>query len=136
METSFENKKQSPAARFFRYLGMGILGTLGIAVFGFLFGYFVMLLWNWLMPDIFGLGLITFWQAFGLVVLGRMLIGGLPKPPHKTEHKPWEHHKCGRKHEDWKKWKYYSEYWKEEGEKSFEQFVAKKEHPQNEEPVS
>jgi hypothetical protein len=115
---------------------MGILGVLGIGVFGFLFGYFVMLLWNWLMPEIFGLGLITFWQAFGLVVLGRMLIGGLPKPPHKHEHKPWERHKCGSKREDWKRWKYYSEYWKEEGEKSFEQYVAKKESPQSEGPVS
>jgi hypothetical protein len=25
-----------------------------------------MLLWNWLMPEIFGLKVITFWQAFGL----------------------------------------------------------------------
>ena len=29
----------------------------------------VMLLWNWLMPAIFGLGTISFWQAFGLAFL-------------------------------------------------------------------
>lgn len=29
----------------------------------------VKLLWNWLMPNIFGLKTITFWQAFGLSFL-------------------------------------------------------------------
>ena len=29
----------------------------------------VKLLWNWLMPVIFGLPLITFWQAAGLMLL-------------------------------------------------------------------
>lgn len=28
-----------------------------------------MLLWNWLMPDIFGLTVISFWQAWGLNIL-------------------------------------------------------------------
>lgn len=28
-----------------------------------------MWLWNWLMPDIFGLETINFWQALGLMVL-------------------------------------------------------------------
>lgn len=125
MEMQSTNKRH-PFTNFLRYLGMGILGTLAIAGFGFLFGYFVMLLWNWLMPEIFGLGLITFWQAFGLVVLGRMLFGGLPKPPHK-EHKPWEKPRCGSRKEDWKKWKYYGDFWKEEGESRFEEYLAKKE---------
>jgi membrane protein required for beta-lactamase induction len=35
----------------------------------------VMLLWNWLMPDIFGLPTITFWQAMGLSALGNFLFG-------------------------------------------------------------
>ncbi len=33
----------------------------------------VMLLWNWLMPDIFGLQTITFFQAMGLVALSSLL---------------------------------------------------------------
>lgn len=36
----------------------------------------VMLLWNWLMPAIFGLITISFWQAFGLLALARILFGG------------------------------------------------------------
>jgi len=34
-----------------------------------------MALWNWLMPSLFGLGVITFWQAAGLLILIRILIG-------------------------------------------------------------
>ena len=33
----------------------------------------VMLLWDWLMPDIFGLGEISWMQAFGLVLLSGFL---------------------------------------------------------------
>lgn len=36
----------------------------------------VMLLWNWLMPAIFGLGEISFWQALGVLVLSKILFGG------------------------------------------------------------
>ncbi len=34
-----------------------------------LYGWFCMLLWNWLIPPIFGLTEITFWQGFGLTIL-------------------------------------------------------------------
>lgn len=36
----------------------------------------VMWLWNWLMPSLFGLPLISFWQAFGLMLLFNFLVGG------------------------------------------------------------
>jgi hypothetical protein len=39
-------------------------------------GGVVMLLWNWLAPALFGLRLITFWQALGLLALCRILFGG------------------------------------------------------------
>lgn len=41
-----------------------------------LFGYVTMHLWNWLMPAVFGLHTITFWQAIGLMLLGKILFGG------------------------------------------------------------
>lgn len=41
------------------------------------FGLAVMLLWNWLMPELFGLQAISFWQAAGLLVLCKVLFGGL-----------------------------------------------------------
>jgi len=39
-------------------------------------GGLVMALWNWLMPPLFGLPAVTFWQAFGLLALCRILFGG------------------------------------------------------------
>jgi len=55
--------------------GIGI-GMLVIALF-FVLGYVVMTLWNWLMPPIFGLHTITYWQAYGLLILSKILFGGL-----------------------------------------------------------
>ncbi|GHT72783.1 hypothetical protein FACS189456_2240 [Bacteroidia bacterium] len=40
------------------------------------FSAVVMLLWNALVPAIFGLAVIGFWQALGLLVLARLLFGG------------------------------------------------------------
>jgi hypothetical protein len=39
-------------------------------------GHVVGLLWNWLMPPLFGVPPVTFWQALGLLALGRILFGG------------------------------------------------------------
>jgi hypothetical protein len=49
----------------------------GIALFIFIGGQIVMLLWNWLLPSLFGWRLITFWQAVGLLALCRILFGGV-----------------------------------------------------------
>ncbi len=54
--------------------GMVIGGLVLAVLFGFLFGWIVMYLWNYLMPVIFGLPVISFWQAWGLVVLSHILI--------------------------------------------------------------
>ena len=35
----------------------------------------VTLLWNWLLPPIFGIRQITFWQALGIMFLCRLLFG-------------------------------------------------------------
>src|SRR5215510_4427043 len=44
-------------------------------------GFVVMILWNWLMPSLFGWRLISFWQALGLLVLSRILFGGFRGRP-------------------------------------------------------
>ena len=49
---------------------------LGIVLFGFIGGEVVKQLWNWLVPPLFGWRQITFWQAFGLLALCRILFGG------------------------------------------------------------
>jgi hypothetical protein len=46
------------------------------------FGLVVMALWNWLVPALFGGRAIDFWQALGLFVLARLLVGGLRRGGH------------------------------------------------------
>jgi hypothetical protein len=49
---------------------------LGMVLFTFIGGEVVRLLWNWLLPPLFGWPQITFWQALGLLALCRILFGG------------------------------------------------------------
>src|SRR5471032_1020960 len=60
-----------------------IVGISLIAVIG---GELVKHLWNWLLPPLFGFREITFWQAFGILALCRILFGG------------FGHHGSGRSH--------------------------------------
>ena len=54
-----------------------VLKVVAIVIVAFtVFGFVVTHLWNFLMPGLFGLRTITFWQAVGLMVLGRLLFGG------------------------------------------------------------
>ena len=48
------------------------ISIFAIVLFGL--GFIVMLLWNWLMPVIFGLTTITIWQSFGLILLSSFLL--------------------------------------------------------------
>lgn len=48
----------------------------GIVLFTFLGGEVVKLLWNWLLPTLFGFRALTFWQALALLALCRILFGG------------------------------------------------------------
>jgi len=54
------------------------------------FGFVTMYLWNILMPAIFGLKLITFWQALGLLLLAKILFGGFHR--HGGGRPGWKRH--------------------------------------------
>jgi hypothetical protein len=61
-----------------KVVGTGIAALIGfvLVAIGFvvIFTYPTMWLWNWLMPDTFGLPELTFWQTFGLLILARLII--------------------------------------------------------------
>ncbi len=57
------------------YRGRFIFIPLAVAAFLSLAGFVVMSLWNALIPVIFHLGVITFWQAIGIFILCKILFG-------------------------------------------------------------
>ncbi|MDP4199710.1 MAG: hypothetical protein Q8922_03805 [Bacteroidota bacterium] len=82
-------------------------------------GLLAMLLWNALIPDLFHGPFLNYWQAVGLVVLSRVLVGirgprrGWWKPWHKRHWKGSDKNwnwgwdcgpSCGPSSHDWRKW--------------------------------
>jgi hypothetical protein len=125
---------ESRIRHMFRIAGYVILGVLGAAIFAVALGYFVMLLWNWLMPELFGIKTITFWQAAGIIILARLVFGGFKHPAnhHYNYRKPpmmKEHFK--NQPFNWK-WKYYDEFWKKEGEERFREYIASQDNKKDE----
>src|SRR5436305_11130940 len=55
-----------------RAVKIAFFALIAVAVVSFV----VMSLWNTLMPNIFAVRAITFWQALGLLVLSKLLFGG------------------------------------------------------------
>lgn len=63
--------------RWKRLIFIAPLAILGMLLFIAIGGEIVLLLWNWLLPSLFGWRQITFWQALGMLLLCRILFGGL-----------------------------------------------------------
>ena len=71
--------------RAWKIPAIALLVAAAVAVFGLA----VMLLWNWLLPGLFGWTEIGFWQAVGLLVLARILFGGFHR--HWGGRMAWRH---------------------------------------------
>jgi len=105
--------------------GWVILAVLGIGALAILFGFVIMWLWNWLMPDLFGLTTITYWQAVGLFILSKILIGcGGGKGNKSKHHGKGKYSEKGDK-KDFSKWKHYDKFWQEEGDQSYKNYVER-----------
>lgn len=80
-----------------------MFGVFAIAAF-FLFGEVVHLLWNWLMPALFHLSAITYWQGLGVIALSWILFGGLRGHRGRGGHghgDPWRRRMQERMRERW-----------------------------------
>jgi hypothetical protein len=56
-----------------KIFGLIVVGVSALALVVGFAAMPVMLLWNWLMPDLFGLASINFWQALGVSALCGLL---------------------------------------------------------------
>lgn len=76
MEEKIQRKIQNTLHRTVHMIVWIIVGIAFAAVFALLFAFIVQWLWNLVMPDVFGLKEIGYWQAFGLLILTKILFGG------------------------------------------------------------
>ncbi len=130
----FPHGAENRSHKAFRIGKWVVLGLVLAIVFALLFGFVVAWLWNALMPKIFGLGEIGYWQAVGLVILAKIFFGG------GNHHGPRQHF-TKRHHRkadcfDWDNREYapipdipeeqyeiYKQYWEERGKSAFEAYV-------------
>lgn len=70
--------------KFLKIIKIAAMGLLFVALVAWL----VMGLWNWLMPFLFNAKVITYWQAMGLLVLCKILFGGVKGA--------WGHRQCNQ----------------------------------------
>lgn len=141
----FYRPSDSRAMKTLRIIGMVLIGLIFVVLFALAFGLLVKWIWNLLMPDLFGLKEITYWQAFGMVILAKLLFGAFGTHHHDhRERRPrrpflgWhDHFKRPEYDEPWnrrhKDWKYYKEYWQEEGKSAFEAYMKRIEKEKEEE---
>jgi hypothetical protein len=144
MNTSLHHPQRSASSRHgakaLRIIGLTFAGIGFAVLFALLFGLVVKVLWNWLMPAVFGLGTITFWQAFGIVLLAKLLFGGFAHS-HRDHDGRFERHFHSRfkrfagaaeAGEDegpipgnGQKWRHFRQYWQDEGRAAFESYVQR-----------
>ena len=120
--------------------GMILFGIVAIVGLAILFGFVIMWLWNWLMPDLFGLPSLTYWQAVGLFILFKILIGGCGgrgKGRHSKKchgNDSCEPNKKSKR--DFSKWEHYDKFWEEKGDKAYAEYVSNLNKPNEPTPPS
>lgn len=102
-------------------------GFLAAMFWGLVFGCFVMLLWNWVMPGVFaGLEKIGYWQAVGLLLLARLLFGGSGRSGrgHFRARRYGRPEYC---HDwAWGDFRYYEAWWKAEGKQALAAYAERR----------
>jgi hypothetical protein len=106
----------SRAPRFLRH---GLFAIAAAVLFALAFGVVVMIAWNAVIPAVFALPALSYWQALAALVLARVLVGRFSHGPghHWSRHA----HPCHADHPGHLYEGLY-EYWWEEGEEAFRSY--------------
>ncbi|MBA4348261.1 MAG: hypothetical protein C0413_05385 [Clostridiales bacterium] len=126
-----------------KYTLYAVLGIAGAFLLGLLLGNLIMWLWNWLMPSLFGLRTIGFWEGLGLLLLAKIFFGfsssGGSDDGEKKRHKHGKasrRHRCEDEKRDWKDWEYYDDWWEANGKEAFHAYADRmKKEPEAEKPT-
>ena len=131
------HSSDSRTRKFLRIIGMVFVGVIFAILFALVFGFLVKWLWNVLMPELFGLTQITYWQAFGIVVLAKLLFGTFGSKGHGHDRRSRHPGPFGKLHDrfhgaeegPWSRrsrsWKTYRQFWQEEGKAAFEAYMRR-----------
>lgn len=133
MSDYIEHRVKSKVEKYFKTFFKIVIGGIFAIAFIMLFGYITMRLWNWLMPEIFGLIIIDYWQALGIIILAKIFFGGFGnyksgKSDNKSKNRRRPQYNNKGFKSDFSNWKYYDKFWEEEGEKAFEEYIKRKQN--------
>ena len=72
--------------------------------------------------------MITYWQAFGIVILAKLIFGAARGGRHGGPRRgPWKGNPWGGSHGSARdNWRYYRDFWEEEGRHAFDQYLERK----------
>lgn len=127
--------------------GWTLVGITLAAAFALVFGLAVKWLWNGLIPPIFGLGTITYWQAVGILLLSKLLFGAF-RGHGQNRHPPFSRI-CGEERGDSaffngekhpspeemrRQARHYRDFWRREGREAFEAYVRRVEKEPDDRP--
>ncbi|MEM9649460.1 MAG: hypothetical protein AAF969_13355 [Bacteroidota bacterium] len=133
-ERYYEKKVEKYVTKGFKIFFAGLI-FIGLVL---LAGYVMMLLWNWLMPDLFGLTTIRYWQALGIMLLTKIIFGFGNHSSKKSNYKSKKRHRgdrfCRTKKE-FSKWQHYDQFWKEEGEEAYNAYLERIQKEKEDEPT-
>lgn len=123
-------KHKMRGRKFGTIIGWVLLGIVAIIGFALLFGFGIMWLWNWLMPDLFGLMTINYWQAVGIFVMAKILFGFGGGGGHHNSKKGKSKNRCiptnrDSFRSDFSQWKFYEEFWEAEGQNAYKEYVTR-----------
>lgn len=121
-----------------RIAGAVVSGLVLACVIAFIFGFLVKWLWGATLTPLLGVPRLTYWQAVGLIILAKILFGGIGHhhkrsdyPFRHTARHPWFHEFPGKNMDffNFHHRKGFREYWEKEGKKAFEDYLSKRGRP-------
>ena len=131
-------EEKSHRGKFLRIAAGFIIWLIVTAVFSLAIGAPVMAIWNWIAPGIFGFPAIGYWQAFGVVLLAKLIFGGfgshfVPHPGIRDAYlcdygkRFWGRHAYfGKAFRDFALDGDYEDWWEKHGSKSFDEYMNEK----------
>lgn len=139
--TSAIRPRRMTAKKLARIIGWVLAGLAMACFVALIFGLLVMWLWGVTLTPLFGFPKLSYWQAVGLIILGKLIFGGFGHHPkdasHSSHHAKWHDRFEGRYpcrppfFHHGKESDNYREFWESEGRQAFEAFMERRRSQQD-----